>query len=254
MRLKLLLGCDSNTVLPYNYNYQLYMAITWAIHRTKTTTPSRGFSLFTFSQLYFESYNVSAQGIVNLGKNISWYISSPKHYFLEGLLKGLKSAGCLNLGNIAMPIKDIEVRTTPDIGDEMEFSCMSPITVANCQELNGQRPRYGRLEDHDFSERLRQDVINKYYRIYDALPADETLTFEFNKRYRENKRRVSRLIDFNGIKIMGYMLPFTVRGNPELIRIGYQVGFGNRNNCGFGMVKIWYPQTAAGIQEDSVVG
>lgn len=252
MRLKVLLECECDNILPYNYNYHLYLAITRAI-QTKTLA-NRGTGMYTFSQLYLEDYCICNQGIKNLGNTISWYISSPKHYFLEGLLRGLKSAGSMELGKLTLPIKDFEVLATPDIGEEMEFCCMSPITVSNCQDLSNERPRYGRLEDQDFCERLRQDIINKYYRLYDSIPIDEKLDFEFNQRYIDNKRRVSRLIDFNGIKILGYMLPFSVRGNPDLIRVGYQLGFGNRNNCGFGMVKVWYSPSSSQYQEENEVG
>jgi CRISPR-associated endoribonuclease Cas6 len=213
------------------------------MHKTGKLVRNRyhGMNYFTFSQLYFDQYGIAADGIQNFGNSVIWYVSSPRVYFLENLLRGLKRAGCLSLGKVRMPIEDIEVLGDPDIGEVMEFSCMSPITITSCPNLVEERPRYGRIEDYDFTEKLRLDLINKFYRIYDSLPVDENLEFEFNQRYIENKRRVSRLVEFNGIKILGYMIPFLVKGNPELIRLGYQLGFGNRNNCGFGMVKVWYP-------------
>lgn len=250
MRLKIVLECDSGTILPFNYNYHLFTAVSRAIYKTSTSASSRGFGLFTFSQLYFDQYSICPEGINNQGKIINWYISSPKLYFLEELIKGFKNSGYLNISKMVLPIKDIEVLATPEIGDEMEFSCMSPITVTWNSDSTEGWPRYGRLEDSFFAERLRQDLINKYYKINECLPSDESLKFEFNQRYLDNKRRVSRLIDFNGIKIMGYMIPFKVKGNSELIRLGYQLGFGSRNNYGFGMVKIWYSAGSQSGQDD----
>jgi CRISPR-associated endoribonuclease Cas6 len=169
------------------------------------------------------------------------------------VLKGFTDAGAISLGMINMPVISVEVLATPEIGDAMEFSCMSPITVScNPEALQGHM-RYGRIEDHDFTEKLRQDLINKYYRVYDSLPTNDNLAFEFNDHYMSNKRRVTRLISFNGIKILGYMIPFKVSGNPELIQIGYHLGFGNRNNYGFGMVKVWYPPSTQEAAEDEIV-
>jgi CRISPR-associated endoribonuclease Cas6 len=50
--------------------------------------------------------------------------------------------------------------------------------------------------------------------------------------------RISKLIDYKGTKIRGYQAPFTVTGPPELLRIGYACGFGDRNSQGFGMVEV----------------
>ncbi len=241
------MGCECGTVLPYNYNHRLVNVINRAIHSANPLTPNRcsSYNLFTFSQLYFDQYCIAQDGIQSLGEGVHWYVSSPRIYFLESLLKGLRSSGTVNLGNTQLPITDIEVMGDPDIEEHMEFSCMSPISIACQPETLEVRSRYGRIEDHDFVEKVRQDLINKYYRVYDSLPSDEALVINFNQQYIKNKRRVSRLVDFNGVKILGYMVPFTVTGNPELIRLGYQLGFGHRNNCGFGMVKIWYPSSQA---------
>lgn len=254
MRLKVILNCDCGTVLPYNYNHQLVKVINRAIRSANPLASNRysGFNLFTFSQLYFDQYSIAETGIQSLGETVQWYVSSPRIFFLEELLKGLKGAGHICLGPIQMGIQDIEVLGDPDIGSHMEFSCMSPISIAYHPTGPDSRPRYGRIEDHDFAEKLRLELINKYYHVYDALPSDESLTIKFNQEYIKNKRRVSRLVDFNGVKILGYMVPFTATGNPELIRLGYQLGFGQRNSCGFGMVKVWYPPQAEAETEDQV--
>ena len=50
--------------------------------------------------------------------------------------------------------------------------------------------------------------------------------------------RISKLIDSKGMKIHGYQAPLTVAGPPELLRIGYACGFGDRNSQGVGMVEM----------------
>lgn len=243
MRLRIILDCDCGTVLPFNYNHQLVKVINSAFYGTSSLVPSRcnGFKLYTFSQLYFDQYNIAESGIQNMGREVHWYVSSPMVYFLEKLLKGLKKAGHVNLDSIQMSIHDIEVLGDPDIGRRMEFSCMSPISLARQPSTQDSRLCYGRIEDHDFVEKLRQELINKFFIVYNSLPRDESMTIEFNQQYIDSRHRVSRLVEYNGIKILGYMVPFIVSGNPELIRLGYQLGFGHRNSCGFGMVKVWYP-------------
>lgn len=241
MRLKITMACDQGKI-KFNYNHYLYMTLNRALHRSSTLIPTRYQSaLFTFSQLYFDQYFISAEGIHNQGQSVYWYVSSPKFYLLEGMMRGLKANGLINIGDFTMQVQEIEVIGDPDINEVMEFSCMSPITLTSSQEFEG-RSRYGRIEDVDFIEYLRKDLISKYYQVHDSLPTDESIDFVFNRHYMKNRRRVTRLVDFNGVKILGYMIPFKVKGNPELIRIGYQLGFGHRNKCGFGMVKVWHQQ------------
>lgn len=252
MRLKLSLACNEGATFTYNYNHLLYKAINSALHKAYTVLPNqcRDFAMFTFSQLYFDQYTVSREGISAQGGAVYWYISSPRIYFLEGVLKGFKKMGEIPLGDQLLILDDLEVLADPEIASTMEFSCMSPITLMSRANAR-RRPRFGRIEDNNFNDRLRQDLVNKYYRVYDALPSSEELDIEFNQRYIENRRRVSRLVDYNGIKMLGYMIPFVVRGNPELIQVGYQLGFGHRNNCGFGMVKVWHsPEQAAKGKDD----
>ena len=52
------------------------------------------------------------------------------------------------------------------------------------------------------------------------------------------RRPQSKLIDYKGIKIRGWFMHFTIQGNSELIRIGYEAGFGENNSAGFGMVEV----------------
>jgi CRISPR-associated endoribonuclease Cas6 len=50
--------------------------------------------------------------------------------------------------------------------------------------------------------------------------------------------RIHKLITYKDTKIFCYQCPFTAEGAPELMRIGYQCGFGDGNSKGFGMVEV----------------
>ena len=64
-----------------------------------------------------------------------------------------------------------------------------------------------------------------------------SLTFDPHYQARHGGR-ISKLIDYKGTKIRGYQAPLIVTGPPELLRIGYACGFGDRNSQGFGMVEV----------------
>ncbi|MCS7188082.1 MAG: CRISPR-associated endoribonuclease Cas6, partial [Armatimonadota bacterium] len=54
----------------------------------------------------------------------------------------------------------------------------------------------------------------------------------------------SRLYEVQGTKVRGFEGRFWAEGNPELLKIGYDAGFGERNAQGFGMVKLVRRQEA----------
>ncbi len=254
MRLKLSLACSQGAVFTYNYNHFLVEAVNVALHKTRPVlnVQSPDANLFTFSQLYFDRYSASREGICCHGGAVYWYISSPRIVFLESIIKGFKTMGEVALGDQKMVVDDLEIIADPEIDSEMEFSCMSPITVSGFNSRGA--PRFGRIGDSDFPELIRQDLVNKYYQIFSVLPLNDDLEIQFNETYIEKRKRVSRLIDYYGTKVLGYMVPFTVRGNPELILLGYQLGFGHRNNCGFGMVRVWHrPDQQGSDQGDKAI-
>ncbi|MCK5721394.1 MAG: hypothetical protein KAI84_02580, partial [Gammaproteobacteria bacterium] len=63
------------------------------------------------------------------------------------------------------------------------------------------------------------------------------------KDNKQKTKAISKLIHFkidNNIrtKIKGFEAPFRIVADPELIGIGYDVGFGNDNSAGMGCVEL----------------
>lgn len=111
---------------------------------------------------------------------------------------------------------------------------------------------YIRPWEDGFSEAIEQNLIKKYRLVYGKDPnggldnlgnfgkgnkkPDFRITID--KDYM-NKRsgKITKKINFKNTEIIGFMAPFEVRGNPELIEIGYEAGFGEKGSIGCGMVR-----------------
>ncbi|MBI4810670.1 MAG: CRISPR-associated endoribonuclease Cas6, partial [Ignavibacteriales bacterium] len=39
-------------------------------------------------------------------------------------------------------------------------------------------------------------------------------------------------------RVRGFMCPITIEGNPELIKLAYECGLGEKGSLGFGMIEI----------------
>ena len=94
-------------------------------------------------------------------------------------------------------------------------------------------------DDPQFSELVRQNLIRKYEAVYRYPPTEKSFAMTFDQAYIDKKGgRVTRLVNYKGIRIRGVVSPFHVIGAPELIHIGYECGFGDKNSAGFGMAEV----------------
>lgn len=200
---------------------------------------TKRFKLFTFSQLLIPQRTITPEGLVCSSERISWQIASPVTEFVEHLAAGLLQVGGMRLGERYFTIVRVEVALQPSFASEMRLRCLSPIVVSRATEHAGKlTAHYLRADDPLLSEALRQNLLKKFLLVYGRAPRTSELHVEFDHQYLQRKgEEVYRLVTYKGTKIKAIMAPFTVRGSRELIEIGYDAGFGEKNSMGFGMVE-----------------
>ncbi len=250
MRIKILADVGDGITLPVNYNHLLAGVIyrflaesdpeyASFLHNEGYAAAEKRFKLFTFSQLMAERRRVTGDKI-HFRSTLTWYVSSPVERFLSHFADTLLTEGRLSLAQRQLPIRDVTIPRIPRFQSETRFRCLSPITMSTTREHNGkQAMHYCMPDDPALSELVRQNLIRKHEAIQGRAPHDDALSFAFDKTYIDRRQgRVTRLVDYKGIKIRGIMCPFRVTGSPALIQIGYECGFGDKNSAGFGMVEV----------------
>ena len=250
MRIKITCDIGEGIRLPINYNYFLASAIyrflresdpEYAdfLHQDGYELENRRFKLFTFSQLMAKQREIRGEQI-HFRSPLTWYVSSSQEPFLENFAAALMGAGILQVEDHKLRVQDVEVLRQPRFGPQMTFRCLSPITMSTVRERDGKLAKHYCLpDDPQFSELVRQNLIRKYKAIYRQPPAEKSFAMTFDQRYIDKREgRVTRLVDYKGVKIRGVISPFHVIGTPELIRIGYECGFGDKNSAGFGMAEV----------------
>ena len=248
MRIQILADVGKGITLPINYNHLLVGAIyrflaesnpEYAdfLHNEGYQAAEKRFKLFTFSQLMAERRRITGEQI-HFRSTLTWFVSSPIQQFLSHFADTLLTGGRLSIGSHQLKIKDVTIPRVPRFQHEMQFRCLSPIVMSTVRQHEGQRrTHYCLPDDPELSELIRQNLLRKHEAIHGRTPQDDTLTFHFDEAYISRKQgRVTRLVDFKGIKIRGIMCPFNVSGSPALIQVGYECGFGDKNSAGFGMV------------------
>lgn len=250
MRIQILADVGDDITLPINYNYQLAGIIyrflaesdpeyATFLHEEGYVAAEKRFKLFTFSQLMAERRRIIGANI-HFGSILTWSVSSPVERFLSHFADTLLTEGRLSIGQHQLRIRDVTVPRIPRFRSEMCFRCLSPITMSTKRKRDGKHVMHYCLpDDPALSELIRQNLIRKHEAIHGRAPHDDTLTFTFDKGYIDRRQgRVTRLVDYKGIKIKGIMCPFHVSGSVALIQTGYECGFGDKNSAGFGMVDI----------------
>ena len=250
MRIKITCDIGAGICLPINYNYFLASAIyrflresdpEYAdfLHQDGYELENRRFKLFTFSQLMAKRREIRGDQI-HFRSPLTWYVSSSQEPFLENFAAALIETGILQVERHRLRVQDVEVLRQPRFGPQMTFRCLSPVTMSTKRE-RGDRldTHYCLPDDPQFSELVRQNLIRKYEAVYRHPPTEESFAMTFDQAYIDKRDgRVTRLVNYKGIKIRGVIAPFHVIGATALIRIGYECGFGDKNSAGFGMVEV----------------
>jgi CRISPR-associated endoribonuclease Cas6 len=251
MRVKLtFLASKRNAMLPLNYNHAvaglIYRTIgnaseefAAALHDKGFEADRRRFKLFTFSRLFAKRSRVIGDQLMLESPEVSLQVSSPVGDFIEHFVSGLFQSEQFNIAGSEFTLAEAETIAPPELSERMKFRALSPITESVRDEQN--RVRYLNLED-DWSEIIKRNLARKYEALYGREPVDARLRWEWDLGYiaeaAKRNRRPSVLIEVSdGIKVRGWLLPFTVEGSKELIEIGYEAGFGKSNAMGFGMVE-----------------
>lgn len=246
MRLKLTLIPSGKTRIGFNYNYyvssMLYKVLNESsskyaqeLHEKGYMLGKKKFKLFTFSSLFPERLKV-VDNTLELSGKIELYISSPVKSFVFHLADGLLSMGKIRIDNTELKVESVEVLPLAEFNREAKFKCLSPVTTSTVEETQkGQRTVPCIPGTEKFIENIKNNLLRKYYLIHKKLPEDMAFEMHFKeddlKKYSKGK-----LIKFKEIFIKGFLIPFTVKGSSQLIKTGYDCGFGEKNSAGFGMV------------------
>lgn len=216
--------------------------------------PAKRFKFFVFS-IPEAPRGFTFQGdekVFDAGQ-VFWQISSLSSEFITSLVAGLAVNRVVRIGRTDFTVEDVQFVAPPDFGSEMRFIALSPLVASKPVNDSGGKSQKVYLRDEaEFAAAIAENLKTKYQVAFGHLPEDEQLEFAFDQNYLQNaggfdSRKVTRTIYFakrmnsgavERIGIRGIQAPFWVRGNRQLIELGWEIGFGEANSQGFGMAGI----------------
>lgn len=264
MRLNIRALCDGGTDIPVNYQYQLQSAIYDLIRKSSTAhaeflheegyasleSSLRRFKLFCFSRLQFSPYRFSKAtfyGVRELAVVFSTAVAQNFEHLVYGIFSDMHFRLRFPAGESSWTITRVESLEEPEFRETMSFSCLSPITVSTRRDkpVGGSEIHYldylNGDEKEKFISNLRQNLVRKYEALYQQpYRGDHGFDLRVDPEYLIRRAgRISKLIRFkDGVVVKAMEVPFEVTADPELLKIAYRCGFGEKNSAGFGCVEV----------------
>ncbi|CAB50521.1 CRISPR-associated endoribonuclease Cas6 [Pyrococcus abyssi] len=237
MRIEIkLLPLTETPILPFNYNYDVYTQI---VNKVNSIEPkvagllSSPHGFWTFSRIIIRKRKIIPEkGIEILSDDVSLYVSSSNEEIIRAIAEAVEKSPEFKIGNVSFLVGDVKAIKIKEIGKENVFSTLSPIVVRTIK-FEGDKLRHWDLYPHDemFMDKLRKVMLLRFNEIMGYSPEDKEFQIEVLKF------KPTRLIVGNSY-IRGSLMVFKYTGSEEIARFGYENGFGEKTNLGFGMVKL----------------
>jgi len=248
--------------LSVNYHYHLSSAIfnllkfgspefSSFLHNIGYKHYGRTYKLFSFA-LRFEKIQIIGNMIKSISPYSSLFITSPLiEDFIKNFVIGTFESQTILIQDrnevAEFSVTQMEMLPEPDIKDEMHFMLLSPMVLSTKRIYKGKEQQYFLRPDdtEEINRILTQNLKNKYAIIHNKTIDNGELKLEWDYNYLKKHNRVTKKITINKngrypVDVIGIQAPFKLTGNPELIKVGYQCGFGEKNSMGFGMAQYIY--------------
>jgi len=235
----------SNSVIPINYNYYLssliYSLVAFVNRELASSIHEKGFGkgfkFFTFSQLFFKNFKVEGKRIKIFEGVGCWYVSSIVEELIECLISSLSKGKNIKIANTSFKISEVRILPSKHFGSRERFRMLSPLALSVPVKRNKKLyHNYLTPYDPEFTRRFSENLVRKYKALYGKTPSGDVKIIP-DWDYIKSRKRITKLLDYKGVKIKATIFPFEIAGDPELIKLGYEAGFGEFNSMGFGMVK-----------------
>lgn len=229
--------------LPFDYQYWLYSML---LDRLKNADGDladflhshTGYKYYTFSWILSEEMKPKNSGLIF--RNGHFYLSSPDKKFIEGFASGLLQQPEFNLGHTEFEIDSVEILDKKKIKSKMVFNTLSPVYTKTTRDEEGEWDLLP-LRNPKWHENIHNNLLKRYKEYYGEEPPKGN--FEIKRFLKKPEyKRVTMTKEVNGESKKFHRrcarFKFEVIGDPELLKLGYEAGFGQNTATGFGCVEV----------------
>lgn len=239
MRLKINLKSENNFKVPFNYNHILSSIIYNKIADLDLANKihdSNSFKFFNFSQINIKKRKLVKDGVIARDGRISFYLSSPDDLLVKNLVSGFVDDLEINFKNDKLIVEKIEALKTPDFREISEFKTLSPINIRDSKEIDGKVKRIDLAPSDKFFKGIENNLIKKYC-IFNNIENTDKKISAYSEMAHVKRKRITIPKGPNTTYHRAYMMDLILEGDTDLIKFAYDVGVGEKNSMGFGMLR-----------------
>lgn len=244
MRLKINLKAKNNFKVPFNYNHIIssiiYNKISDLDLAYKLHT-SNSFKFFNFSQLNIPQRKLVDDGIITKDGVLNFYLSSPNELLVKSLVDGFVDNLEIKFKNETLFVEKIEALRTPNFSEISEFKTLSPINIRDTKEIEGKLKRIDLAPSDKFFKGIETNLIKKYC-IFNEIESTDKKIKVYSEMANVKRKRITIPKGPNTTFHRAYMMDLILEGDLDLIKFAYDVGLGEKNSMGFGMIKYIEPK------------
>lgn len=241
MRLKINLKSKNNFKIPFSYNHILSSIIYNKIADLELADElhaSNSFKFFNFSQINVPNRKHDKNGIISKDGRLNFYLSSPNDLLIKNLVNGFVDDLEIKFQNEKLTVEKIEALRTPDFKEKSEFKTLSPI---NIRDVNEENKRIDLAPSDKFFRGIENNLVKKYCIFNDTNNTDNKIK-AYSEMANVKRKRITIPKGPNTTYHRAYMMDIILEGDIDLIEFAYDVGLGEKNSMGFGMIKYIEPK------------
>ena len=240
MQLHLVFSPDTNEIeLPLHYN-RLVQALVYKlmgphlasfVHSTGFKSGDRSLRLFAFSRL-LGNYQINRQDLtIRFNGEVRLIVASPIGAVLQEWATSLVETDFVMLGKNKLRLAEVRVEDPIVKTSEIKIQTASPISVYSTLYRKDGAPFTCFFEpgQPEFNQLISRNLQNKA----EALGLDADVDNGVN--LVPLGRLKPSLVKYKGGVIKGVSGTFEALGDPKLLQVGLNAGFGAKNSQGFGL-------------------
>jgi len=183
------------------------------------------FKFFTFSDFNLEDFKTIGDNFLSKDGVISFIISSVDEVFLRSLISAFIMGESITYLENELRICDVKFLPKPSFREgKGSFVTISPIFLSDCVVMG------------NLGEILSDILTNNFCQYFNLSQCPYKCEFYSRKdlygSYVTSEKN-DLFYDYY------YNIDVVLKGSPELISFAYDVGLGNKNNQGFGMLELY---------------
>ena len=236
-------------VLPVNYQFELGSWFYRMLNNPDSTLHNylvssgyipkdEPFRNFVFSHLMVPDRKIEADRLLIESERVGLIFSTIPDASLVPLVKSIFQDTLFLLGDrisqVSFLIEKVEQLPEPEFTGKMTFKTLSPLHLT--MKMHGRKNElFLSPETSGYARFFFENLHQKYRILYGHDHPHDPLTGKFKLRSPVTQKGITMQSGTPGqSKLIGYQLRFRLQADPELLKAGYYLGFGEKNHLGFG--------------------